>query len=149
MNIVIEPAVWLQALAGGALIGSAAVLMLLFNGRIAGVSGIFGGLVLDRTAAGDRIWRVLFLLGLIVGALLYSQVGSMPVPRLSALGWTGVLGGGLLVGFGTRLGTGCTSGHGICGLARFSQRSLAAVVCFMSFGFITVFVIRHLLWSIA
>jgi uncharacterized membrane protein YedE/YeeE len=88
MNIVIEPAVWLQALAGGALIGAAATLMLLFNGRIAGVSGVLGGLVLDRNNAGERAWRGLFLAGLVLGALLYAQVGKVPVPAsASARAW--------------------------------------------------------------
>ncbi|GAC1619976.1 MAG: YeeE/YedE thiosulfate transporter family protein [Nevskia sp.] len=148
MNVVIEPQVWLHALAGGALIGLAATLLLLFNGRLAGVSGIFGSLMLDRAPGGDRVWRALFLLGLVAGALLYAQVGDAPVPGVGVLGWAGVLAGGLLVGFGTRLGTGCTSGHGICGLARFSRRSAAATLCFMVFGFLTVFVLRHL-WRIA
>jgi hypothetical protein len=127
---------------GGLLIGCAAVLLLLVNGRIAGISGILGGALARR--CDDRTWRVLFLLGLPLGALavgalrggLEIQV-STPLPALIAAG--------LLVGFGTRLGGGCTSGHGVCGIGRGSQRSIVATAVFMLTGALTVFVVRHLL----
>ena len=147
MNVVVEPQIWLRALAGGAMIGLAASALLLFNGRIAGISGILGGLVLDRRP-GDRWWRALFLLGIVVGALLLSLIGAATVSGSSPYGWFGMLSGGLLVGFGTRLGSGCTSGHGVCGLARLSKRSLTATLTFMFFGFLTVFILRHL-WKLA
>lgn len=146
MHVLIEPDIWLKALAGGAMIGLAATLMMLFNGRIAGVSGVVGGL-LTRRIDSDSGWRIVFVTGLAAGALLFAQIGHAPVLQLSSLGWGGVIGGGLLVGFGTQIGSGCTSGHGVCGLARLSQRSLAATITFMAFGFLTVLVIRHL-WSL-
>ena len=146
MNVVFEPQIWLRALAGGAVIGLAASALLLFNGRIAGISGILGGLVFDRRP-GDRWWRALFLLGLVMGALLLSIMGGAPVSGSSPFGWLGMLSGGLLVGFGTRLGSGCTSGHGVCGLARLSKRSLMATLTFMFFGFVTVFILRHI-WKL-
>ena len=141
MNIVFETDSILRGLGGGLLIGLSAVLLLAFNGRIAGISGILGGLVLDRKAH-DRLWRLLFLSGLLAGAALAGLL-PIPVPSSSTLHWLALTGAGLLVGFGTRLGNGCTSGHGICGLARLSGRSLAAVLTFMGFGFLTVYVIRH------
>ena len=128
---------------GGALIGLAAALLLALNGRIAGISGIVGGLLPPR--AGDALWRLLFVLGLALGALLVRLYSGAPlaVPVESST-FTLVL-GGLLVGFGTRLGSGCTSGHGICGLARLSPRSLVAVVTFMASAMLTVFALRHAL----
>ena len=147
MNVVFEPQIWLRALAGGAMIGLAASALLLFNGRIAGISGILGGLVLDRRP-GDCWWRALFLLGLVVGALLLPLMDGAAVSGSSPFGWFGMLSGGLLVGFGTRLGSGCTSGHGVCGLARLSKRSLAATLTFMLFGIFTVFILRHI-WKLA
>lgn len=126
------------ALAGGALIGLAATLLLWSLGRIAGISGMLNTALEQR---GDRSWRVAFLLGLVAAAGLWFWV-SGAVPRTDfPLPWLIV--GGLLVGFGTRLGNGCTSGHGICGLARLSPRSLVAVTVFMAAGFATVFMIRH------
>ncbi|WP_374654265.1 YeeE/YedE family protein [Dongia sp.] len=130
------------ALAGGALIGLAALMLLLAVGRIAGISGILGGL-LQRPGT-DTPWRLAFLVGLPVGALLMARYLGGFEPRLVA-GLPGLAIAGLLVGFGTRLGSGCTSGHGICGLARFSPRSLAAVLLFMGSAMITVFVTRHLI----
>jgi uncharacterized membrane protein YedE/YeeE len=147
MSILIEPDVWLKALAGGAMIGLAAAMILLFNGRIAGVSGIVGGLLTGRIDS-DSLWRIAFVAGLAIGAFSFARIGHAPVLELSSLGWGGVIGGGLLVGFGTRIGSGCTSGHGVCGLARLSPRSLVATLTFMGFGFLTVLVIRHL-WSLA
>ena len=125
------------------MIGLAASALLLFNGRIAGISGILGGLVLDRRPD-DRWWRALFLLGLMMGALLLSFVGGAAISGCSPFGSFGMLSGGLLVGFGTRLGSECTSGHGVCGVARLSKRSFAATLTFMFFGFFTVFILRHI-----
>jgi uncharacterized membrane protein YedE/YeeE len=134
-----------SAAAGGAMIGLAAAWLWIANGRIAGISGILGGLWSPR--AGDIVWRVAFLIGLIVSPLLYRLVGAaMPkisVPAPSAV----VIAAGLLVGFGTRLGSGCTSGHGVCGIARLSKRSLAATALFMATGIATSFVYRHLIGS--
>ena len=128
-------------LIGGALIGLAAVLLLALNGRIAGISGIFGGLI-TATARGERFWRLVFIVGLIAGAGLYVLAcGGLPL-ELQASRPTLVI-AGLLVGVGTRLGSGCTSGHGVCGLARRSPRSLVATVIFMVAGALTVFLIRH------
>lgn len=132
---------------GGLLIGLAATLLLLINGRIAGISGIAGGLLVP--CRGDRAWRVLFLAGLVGGGLLLAatqRTGS----TTAAVGASGVaVVAGLLVGFGTRLGNGCTSGHGVCGLARGAPRSLAATVTFIASGALTVFVARHLLGGIS
>jgi uncharacterized membrane protein YedE/YeeE len=143
MEIVVDSASWLRAAAGGILIGVSAVLLLAFSGRIAGISGALGGLVLDRSN-GDRLWRAAFLLGLLGGAALIAMrlPQTIGTPTLS---WGGLVLAGLLVGYGTRMGNGCTSGHGICGLARFSRRSFVATLSFMGAGFVTVFIIRHLL----
>jgi uncharacterized membrane protein YedE/YeeE len=131
----------LAATAGGLLIGLAAALFILFNGRIAGISGILGGLlVLPR---GDSAWRIAFLLGLIVSPLLFGLVHALPVIQVDAGAGTLVI-AGLLVGLGTRYGAGCTSGHGVCGLSRLSPRSLVATAAFMLAGFVTVFAVRHL-----
>ena len=129
-------------LIGGALIGSAAVLLLLFNGRIAGISGILGGLITTVSSA-ERSWRLAFIFGLIAGAGLYSFLASGLPLKLQASDATLIV-AGLLVGLGTRLGSGCTSGHGVCGLARRSQRSLAATLLFMGVAACTVFVTRNL-----
>ena len=130
------------ALAGGLLIGLAAGGLLLFNGRIAGVSGILGGLL--RPAPGESGWRLAFLAGLAGAPLLYTLVAALPQVEVDA-GWPALIVSGLLVGIGTRYGAGCTSGHGVCGLARGSARSLAATLGFMGAGFATVFIVRHLL----
>jgi uncharacterized membrane protein YedE/YeeE len=127
---------------GGALIGASASALLLLNGEVAGISGIVGGLL--RPAKGDALWRACFIAGLWVGGLLFallrpSSIGDPPALPLSA--W--VL-SGLLVGFGTQLSNGCTSGHGVCGLSRFSKRSLVATATFMTTGVVTVFLTRHL-----
>ena len=130
------------ALAGGLSIGLAAALFLLLNGRVAGISGIVGGLL--RPVRGDIGWRVAFVTGLIGAPLLYALVAALPAPRIDAgLGTLAVA--GLLVGVGTRYGGGCTSGHGVCGLSRLSPRSLAATLAFMGAGFATVFVLRHVI----
>lgn len=130
------------ALAGGALIGLATALLLLLNGRIAGISGILGGLL--RPARRDVAWRVAFLLGLMGASLVYGLFAPLPVPHIEA-GTGTLIAAGLLVGVGTRYGAGCTSGHGVCGLSRLSPRSLVATLAFMVAGFVTVFVLRHLL----
>lgn len=128
------------ATAGGILIGGAAAFLLISNGRIAGISGILGR-ALAKTR-GDTLWRVLFLLGLPLGALgIGAARGGLEI-HLSASPATLVL-AGLLVGFGTQLGDGCTSGHGVCGIARGSRRSLAATLVFMVTGVLTVFAVRH------
>jgi uncharacterized membrane protein YedE/YeeE len=129
---------------GGILIGLAAVLLLVGNGRIAGVSGIVGGLL--RRASGDVSWRVLFLVGLWLGALVYGAArGRMPEVQLVAP-WPFMLAAGFLVGFGTRMSGGCTSGHGVCGIARLSKRSVVATVIFMMTAIATVFVTRYILY---
>jgi uncharacterized protein len=129
-------------LIGGALIGLAAVLLLALNGRIAGISGILGGL-LTAPAWRERFWRLAFILGLIAGAGFYALVrGGLPL-ELQASGAT-LLMAGLLVGVGTRLGSGCTSGHGVCGLARRSPRSLVATMIFIGTAVCTVFLTHHL-----
>lgn len=143
MNMVVDYTAWGYALFGGALIGLSAAVLFLTTGRIAGISGILGGLVLDRTS-GQSGWRILFLSGLMIGPLMATMMGVAKVGE-TATSWTGLIVAGLLVGFGTRMGNGCTSGHGICGLARFSKRSFAATLTFMAFGFLTVFVVRHLM----
>ena len=131
-----------SALIGGALICLAAVLLLALVGRVAGISGILNGAIEQRDG---RAWRWSFLLGLVGGAALWFALSSgVSPPRIGfPLPW--LIAAGLLVGFGTRLGSGCTSGHGICGLARLSKRSLMAVVAFMGTGIATVFVLRHVL----
>lgn len=132
---------WLFALAGGVLIGLSATMLLWLNGRVAGVSGIFNGVLFPD--AGDVAWRVAFLVGLIGAAGLYmALVPAAPQPRAD-FPRTALVIAGLLVGFGTRMGNGCTSGHGVCGLGRLSMRSLAAVLTFMATAIATTFVVRH------
>ena len=133
----------LTALCGGLLIGLSATVLLLFNGRIAGVSGIVGGL-LQRYKAGDLAWRVAFVLGLVLAPGLYRFFAELPESRIDA-GWAMLVVAGVLVGFGSRLGSGCTSGHGVCGLSRLSPRSLVATATFMTTGFVAVYIVRHLL----
>jgi uncharacterized membrane protein YedE/YeeE len=135
---------WLLALAGGVLIGLSATLLLWLNGRVAGVSGILNGVLFPRSR--DVAWRAAFLLGLIVAAGLYmALVPGAPQPRVD-FPRAGLIAAGLLVGFGTRMGNGCTSGHGVCGIGRLSVRSIAAVVTFRATAIATTFVVRHL-WS--
>lgn len=131
-----------SALAGGGLIGLASALYLLFNGRVAGISGILGGLLGPRPP--DLAWRLAFLLGLVATPALFWLIGQGRHVPIDA-SYSTILLGGLLVGFGTRLGSGCTSGHGVCGLSRLSPRSMVATVIFMAAGVATVFVARHLL----
>lgn len=134
---------FLSALAGGALIGLSASLLLLFNGRVAGISGIAGGLLSSSRA--EWGWRASFVGGLVAGGLLLSLVAPQVfgVSTRPAQGTLLLLGSGLLVGLGTRLGSGCTSGHGICGLSRGSRRSLAATLTFMATGILTASLLGH------
>jgi uncharacterized membrane protein YedE/YeeE len=136
---------WLEftpwtSLAGGLMLGLAAVMLLLFNGRIAGISGIVAGLL--KPSSNDVAWRVVFLAGVILAPLVYSLFAPLPGVRVEASMPVIVI-AGLLVGLGTRYGSGCTSGHGICGLSRRSPRSMVATLVFMLAGFMTVFITRH------
>jgi uncharacterized membrane protein YedE/YeeE len=133
-----------SALAGGGLIGAAAVLLMALEGRIAGISGIVGGL-LPPTPAGDKGWRIGFLVGLIAGPVLVALALGIPAVGAPMVGIGGALLAGALVGLGTGLGSGCTSGHGVCGLARLSPRSLAATLTFMATAALTVLLVRHIL----
>jgi uncharacterized membrane protein YedE/YeeE len=130
-----------SAVLGGLLIGAAAVVFAMSAGRIAGISGIIGGLF--RPRPGDIGWRVAFLAGMLATPALYEALGGRMSIEIDASSAT-LIAAGLLVGWGTRAGSGCTSGHGVCGLARLSPRSLAATLSFMAAGFLTVFVVRHL-----
>ena len=133
-----------SAAIGGILIGASALLLWLMNGRIAGISGIIGGL--GTAGRGDRLWRVVFIAGLIAAPLLLAAVSAGGLPQITVTSSPALLvAGGLLVGFGTRLGGGCTSGHGVCGIARLSKRSLVATALFMGAGLTTVFVLRHVI----
>ena len=132
------------AVAGGVLIGVAAAMFALLNGRVAGISGIVGGLL--EPARGDLAWRAAFVIGLIGAPLVYALFAVVPVPRIDA-GYGTLILAGLLVGIGTRYGSGCTSGHGVCGLSNLSPRSLVATAAFMGAGFATVFVLHHLVAS--
>lgn len=131
-----------SSLAGGLLIGIATAMFLLFNGRIAGISGILGGLL--RPTAGDAGWRIAFLSGLLAAPLLYRLAAPLPSVRIDATTITLIM-AGLLVGIGTRYGSGCTSGHGVCGLSRLSLRSAVATAAFMLAGFATVYIVRHVI----
>ena len=128
------------ALAGGVLIGIAAALLLLVGGRIAGISGILGGLL--KPVRGDVGWRVAFIGGLLAAPLAHALFAALPRPQIDA-SYGALLAAGLLVGVGTRFGGGCTSGHGVCGISRLSVRSLVATLAFMGAGVATVFVTRH------
>lgn len=135
------------SLAGGLLLGLAAAMFILVNGRILGISGILGGLLTPR--GGDVAWRIAFILGIVaapmLGAIIFppSIQAALSTPRIDANLLT-IVTAGLLVGFGTRYGSGCTSGHGVCGLARLSPRSLVSTLTFMGFGFAVVALTRHL-----
>jgi uncharacterized membrane protein YedE/YeeE len=131
-----------SALIGGAIIGAAAALFAVLNGRIAGVSGILGGLA--RPQAGDISWRIAFVAGLIAAPLAWALFAALPEIRVDA-SVPVLVAAGLLVGVGTRYGGGCTSGHGVCGVSRMSPRSIAATLAFMATGFATVYVARHLI----
>lgn len=130
----------LSGLIGGALIGLASALLMLLAGRLAGVSGILGGLL---TAGSERGWRLAFIAGLIAAALIGPLFGAPAAARLSSSNLALYAVAGLLVGFGTRMGNGCTSGHGVCGFARFSTRSIIATLLFMATAIVTVAIVRH------
>jgi uncharacterized membrane protein YedE/YeeE len=130
-----------NALLGGVLIGSAAAIMLLFNGRIAGISGILGGIIPPHKT--DTLWRVVFLVSLVIGAWLLPFLQGRALAVYSNNPWWITVLGGVLVGYGTRLGNGCTSGHGVCGVARFSMRSIVATMTFIATAMITVYFVRH------
>ena len=131
----------LMSLAGGLMIGTATVLFLLSNGRIAGISGIVGGLL--KPARGDITWRVAFVGGLVLSPLVYLIAAPLPQVHIAASKSVLIM-AGLLVGIGTRYGSGCTSGHGVSGLSRRSTRSMVATIAFMLAGFVTVYIVRHL-----
>jgi len=130
-----------SSLAGGVLIGIATAMFVLLNGRIAGISGVLGGLL--KPAKGDVAWRLAFVLGLVGAPMAFLLFKDVPVLQIDA-GYAALVAAGLLVGIGTRYGSGCTSGHGVSGLSRLSPRSLAATASFMGAGFLTVYVARHL-----
>ena len=132
---------WLS-LAGGIVLGLASAVFILFNGRILGISGILGGLLVPKR--GDTGWRIAFLLGMALAPVTLSLIAPnlMTAPRIDA-GFATLVAAGLLVGYGTRLGSGCTSGHGVCGLSRLSPRSMVATATFMAAGFATVYLLRH------
>ncbi len=131
-----------SALAGGMVIGIATALFLLFNGRIAGISGIVGGLF--RLQKGDTSWRIAFVAGLIAAPLIWQLFLGLPLIHISN-NYAALAIAGLVVGIGTRYGSGCTSGHGVCGLSRLSPRSLIATLVFMGTGVATVYIIRHVI----
>lgn len=134
-----------SSLSGGIILGIASAVFILVNGRILGISGIMGGLLPPK--GGDTFWRISFLLGFVVAPTIFQAVipaKYITVPRIDATDWMVVI-AGLLVGIGTRYASGCTSGHGVCGLSRLSPRSLVATASFMSAGFITVYVMRHVI----
>ncbi len=140
------PHEWIQSTLGGVAIGVSAALLMASFGRIAGISGIFGAL-LSGVREGDRGWRFAFIAGLVMSPLLVFLLHGETGIGMPQVPWPWMCVAGVLVGFGTRLGGGCTSGHGVCGIARLSPRSLLATVVFMAFGVGTVFVIRHILGS--
>ena len=131
-----------SALAGGGLVGISVALLILLNGRIAGITGIIGGLFIP--AKGDAAWRVAFTFGLIIAPIIWLLFGKLPEITIDA-NYALLVIAGLIVGFGARLGSGCTSGHGVCGISRLSPRSIIATLAFMGTGFLTVFIARHLL----
>lgn len=131
---------FITPLLGGLTLGVAAMWLLFSLGRVAGISGILWGVM----AGPDRHWRVFFLMGLLIGGVVIHAVLGMPVPAQSSTPLPLVVFSGLLVGFGTRMGGGCTSGHGVCGIGRQSLRSIAATATFMVTGVLTVFMIRHI-----
>lgn len=130
-----------SALAGGMLIGLATAMFVLLNGRIAGISGVLGGLL--KPVRGDAGWRAAFIVGLVAAPWVYAAYQAVPAVQIDAE-YGALMVAGVLVGVGTRYGAGCTSGHGVCGLSRLSPRSLVATATFMGAGFVTVFLTRHL-----
>lgn len=137
-----------SAFAGGVLIGIASLLLFWCNGRIAGISGILGGL-LERVPDSEQLWRIFFLLGLLLGGWLVVLITGQALPVHLQVNEKLMIAAGLLVGFGSRLGSGCTSGHGVCGIGRLSRRSITATLIFMGSGMVTLYIARHLLeWGI-
>ncbi len=130
------------SLAGGLMIGVASAMFLFFNGRIAGISGIAGGLL--RPLRGDIAWRIAFISGLVISPLVFALAAPLPKVTIES-GYPVLILAGLLVGIGTRYGSGCTSGHGICGLSRRSPRSMVATTAFMFAGFVSVYIVRHVI----
>ena len=139
----------LLPLSGGLSIGLAASLLLMLSGRIAGVCGIAFGVLTELTSGAPRFseisWRVLFIVGLVGGAALYHFISGAPIPKVDNVSIGVLISGGFIVGLGTKIGSGCTSGHGVCGLGRLSLRSFVATCTFMLFGVISVYIFRHLL----
>lgn len=131
----------ISALIGGVLIGLAAALLILLNGRVAGISGIVRGIFFGEK--NEKRWRFVFLIGLLLSPFIYSLFAALPPLEISN-NFTKIAIAGLLVGFGTRLGSGCTSGHGVCGIARLSKRSIAATVVFMAAAMVTVYLTKHI-----
>ena len=131
-----------SALAGGGLIGISVALLILVNGRVAGITGIIGGLF--KPIKSDIAWRITFTLGLVIAPILWLLLAPLPEITIDA-SYNLLVIAGLIVGFGARLGSGCTSGHGVCGISRLSPRSIIATLAFMGTGFLTVFIVRHLL----
>ena len=134
-----------SALLGGALIGLASGLYLVLNGRIAGISGILGSLLTCSSPLTDRLEKLAFIAGMIIAPILILAMSPIKAQTIVTASWPVIIIAGLIVGFGTRLGSGCTSGHGICGLSRLSARSLIATMCFMMAGIASTFVIRHVI----
>ncbi len=130
-----------SAIIGGAMIGIAASMLLVLSGRLAGISGIMAGLLPPKR--GDMDWRILFIAGLLAGTFIYRAVAGEGYEVTFSMGWPAIVVGGLLTGIGTRIGGGCTSGHGVCGMGRLSPRSIVATVTFMAAGAVTVFIARH------
>lgn len=133
----------IASLVGGMLIGLSAALLLLFEGKIAGISGIVGGIL--NPAKNDTLWRFVFVVGLLTGGLIFYQIAPQAFAIEISRSAGALALAGLLVGFGTRLGNGCTSGHGVCGISRISKRSILATLTFMATGILTVFVVNHIL----
>lgn len=136
----------IQALIGGALIGLAVSLMMLFNGRVTGISGILGGIV--KPSKSDLDWRIFFILGLISGGFILKFLSPNSFIQVSSAKWFDYVVAGLLVGFGTLLGNGCTSGHGVCGISRLSIRSILATLTFIFFGIISLLVFKFMRGSV-
>ena len=134
-----------SALLGGALIGLASGLYLLLNGRIAGISGILGGLLTSKGPTSGRVEKLSFISGMIIAPMILLALTPINAQSIVSASWPVIIAAGLIVGFGTRLGSGCTSGHGICGLSRLSARSMVATLCFMGAGMASTFVIRHVI----
>jgi len=147
MNVTID---WVNftpwlSLAGGLLIGLATLMLMYFKGRVAGISGVIGSLMqVKNTPPGHFSWRIAFVLGLVLSSAIYGLFAVMPASEINASYGLIVL-AGLLVGFGTRMGSGCTSGHAVCGLSRLSVRSIAATFSFMASGFVTAYIVFHVL----